>query len=230
MLRVVLVIGNYENFGVFVINRLLENIRSSRKKFTRNMHIVISLAMTLLGFVLGIMQEYLDSIAFNSLPTILQAVDIVNYFGRISIWIFLATIISIYAESPLRAAINTFLFLFSMVVGYFLYSKYILDFLPRNYIMIWIFLSFASFFLAYICRFAKGDGIIAMLISSLIMGVLFAQAINLNFSQGFYIYNYMDLFTWLVAVIILHREWKEYIFSIALSFIIAFICQRFIPY
>ena len=144
--------------------------------------------------------------------------------------ILLATIISVHSESPLRAAINTYFFFISMLAGYYLYCNYILGFLPRTYMMMWMVIAFASFFMAYICWYAKGEGIIAIFISSMIMGVLLAQAFNLNFTQGFYMYHFLEVITWLIGVILLRRKTKEYAIEIGLSVVIAFIYQLVMPH
>ena len=96
--------------------------------------------------------------------------------------------------------------------------------------MMWIAIAFASFFMAYICWYAKGEGIIAIFISSIIMGVLLAQAFNLNFKQGFYMYHLLEVITWLISVILLRRKPKEYASEIVLSVVIAFIYQLVMPY
>lgn len=140
----------------------------------------------------------------------------------------MATIISVYAKSPLRAAINTFSFFISMLAGYYLYCHYILGFLPKAYMMIWIAISIAAFFMAYICWYAKGEGIIAILISSTIMGVLLAQAISLT--QGFYVYHFLEVLTWIICAILLRRKPKEYAIEIGLSVVIAFAYQAIMPH
>lgn len=184
----------------------------------------------LFGFALGVLQKWMDGSAVNTFPVIIQQLDIVNYFGRLAIWILLATAISVYARSPLRAAVNTFFFFISMLAGYYLYCNYILGFLPKAYMMIWIVLSFVSFFMAYVCWYAKGEGVVAIFLSSLILGVLLAQAISLNISQGFYVYHIMEVFTWLAGVILLRRKPKEYVVVIGLSVVIAYVYQLMIPH
>ena len=164
-----------------------EQIRKPSKNISFNKKIVITLGIILLGFFLGVLQKWIDGTGGSNLPLILQQLDIGNYFGRLAIWILLGTIISVYSESPLRAAINTFIFFISMLAGYYLYCNFVLGFLPRNYMMMWIVITFVSFFVAYICWYAKGEGIIALSISSIIIGVLLAQAFNLNIIQGIYI-------------------------------------------
>ena len=211
-----------------IIKVFFEHIRKPSKRVPISRQIVITSGITLLGFFLGVLQKWIDGTGGNNLPLILQQLDIGNYFGRLAIWILLATAISVYSESPLRAAINTFFFFISMLAGYYLYCKYILGFLPRTYMMMWIVISFASIFMAYICWYAKGDGIIAIIISSVIMGVLLAQAFN--FTQGFYMYHLLEVITWIIGVMLLHRKPKEYAMEIGLSVVIALVYQLTMPH
>ena len=213
---------------VLKIKAFFEKIRKPRKNVPLNRQVAITLGVILFGFGLGILQKWMDGTASSTFPNILQQLDIGNYFGRLAIWILLATIISVYSESPLRAAINTFFFFISMLAGYYLYCNFVLGFLPRTYMMMWIVVAFASFFMAYICWYAKGNGIIAILISSIIMGVLLAQ--TFNFTQGFYMYHSLEVITWILGVIILHRKPKEYAIEIGLSFVIALVYQLVMPH
>ena len=95
--------------------------------------------------------------------------------------------------------------------------------------MIWIIIAFASFFAAYVCWYAKGQGIVAIIISSGIMGVLLAQAFSLT--HGFYVFDYMEIITWIAGVIVLYRKSKkEFAIELLLSVVVAVIYQLFIPY
>lgn len=211
-----------------IIKAFFEHIRKPSKILLISRQIAITSGIALLGFFLGVLQKWIDGTGGSNLPLILQQLDIGNYFGRLAIWILLATAISVYSESPLRAAINTFFFFISMLAGYYLYCNYILGFLPRTYMMMWIVISFASIFMAYICWYAKGDGIIAIIISSVIMGVLLAQAFN--FTQGFYMYHLLEVITWIIGVMLLHRKPKEYAMEIGLSVVIALVYQLTLPH
>lgn len=215
---------------VLKIKSFLKQVRKSQNNIPLNRQIVKTASIILFGFTLGVLQKWMDGTAVNHFPMIIQQLDIGNYFGRLAIWTLLATVISVYAKSPLRAAINTFFFFISMLAGYYLYCNYILGFLPKTYMMIWIAISFVSFFMAYICWYAKGEGIVAIFISSVIMGVLLAQAINLNITQGFYVYHSMEVFTWGIGVILLRRKPKEYAVTIGLSVVIAFVYQFVMPH
>lgn len=206
----------------------LEKIRTPEKGISLKMQMMVTIGVILFGFALGILQKWMDGSPSNMFPLLMQQLDIGNYFGRLAIWILLATSISVYSKSPLRAAINTFLFFISMLAGYYLYCNYVLGFLPVTYMMIWVVISFLSIFMAYICWYAKGEGAIAIVISSVIIGVLFAQAFSLT--QGFYVYNLMEVITWLIGVLILYRKPKEFILELGLSVMIAFMYQLVIPY
>ena len=215
---------------VLKIKAFFDKIRKPRKNIPLNRQLVITLGIILFGFVLGVLQKWIDGTGSSTLPVILQHLDIGNYFGRLAIWILLGTIISMYSESPMRAAINTFFFFISLLAGYYLYCNYILGFLPRTYMIMWIVISFASIFMAYICWYAKGEGFIAIFISSMIIGVLLAQAFNLNITQGFYMYHFLEVITWIIGVILLRRKPKEYAIEIGLSLVIALVYQLTMPH
>lgn len=216
----------FEPKGGIEIKAFLENVRKPRKGISIKRKIAETVGIILFGLALGVLQKWLD--AASTLPEVIQQLDIANYFGRLAIWILLATVISVYAESPLRAAVNTFLFFLSMLAGYYSYCYYILGFLPKTYMMIWIVISFLSFFMAYLCWYAKGEGIAAISISSLILGSLFAQAFDLT--HGFYIYRPLEVFTWMIGVILLRRKPKEYAVEIGLSVIAAFVYELILPH
>ncbi|MBT9702020.1 hypothetical protein GPK75_13410 [[Eubacterium] rectale] len=205
-----------------------EKVRTPKKDMSLKIQIMVTIGIIMFGFALGVFQKWMDGSANNLLPLLLQQLDIGNYFGRLAIWILLATVISVYSKSPLRASINTFSFFISMLMGYYLYCNYVLGFLPKTYMMIWVVIAFATFFIAYICWYAKGKGIIAIIISGTIIGVLFAQAFNLT--QGFYIYDLMEVITWITSIIILYRNPKELAAELGLSVVIAFLYQLVMPH
>ena len=94
--------------------------------------------------------------------------------------------------------------------------------------MIWIVVSIFSFFLAYVCWYAKGQGKIAIIISSVILGVLFSQAILIT--QGIYVTHFLEVATWLLGVIVLYRKPKEFAVEMGASLVVAFVYQLIIPY
>lgn len=219
------------NLEVLKIKQFLDRVRKPNNNISLAKQIAATAGIILFGFVLGVVQKLMDGAPTNAFLEVMQQWGVGNYFGRFAIWILLATIISVYAKSPLRAAINTFFFFISMLAGYYLYTNYVLGFLPRTYMMIWIVIAFASFFMAYICWYAKGEGFVAIIISSVIIGVLLAQAFCLRiFAQGFYVYHVWEVFTWLAGVVLLRRKTKEYAIEIGLSIVIALVFQMTMPF
>ena len=210
------------------MREFLEIIRKPQSNHSISTKVLITIGIAVGGFLLGILQKWIDGSPSNVLPDILNYLDIRNYFGRLAIWILLATIISIYAETALRAAINTFMFFTSMLMGYYLYCHYVLGFLPRTYMMIWVVISIISFFLAFICWYAKGEGKFAIIISSVILGVLFSQAILIM--QGIYVTHFLEVVTWIIGMVVLYRKPKEFAIEIGLSFVVAFLFQLVFPY
>ena len=204
----------------------LNNIREPKEKLSAKRKILISAAIALAGLLLGIFQKYIDG--GMEMPQIFQSLDIVNYFGRLGVWILLGTVISVYAGTPLRASVNTFLFFISMVSGYYLYCNFVSGFLPVSYMMIWLVLSVISPLFAYICWYAKGKGTVSIVISALILGVSFSQAFLIT--QGFYVTRILEVLTWICVLIVLRRKPKEFVIETVLSLVFAFIYQLIFPY
>ena len=108
------------NTEVLKIKEFFEQVRKPQNNISLNKQIAETVGIILLGFALGVFQKRMDGAPDNAFLVAIQQFDVGNYFGRLAIWILLATIISVYAKSPLRAAINTFFFFISMLAGYYL--------------------------------------------------------------------------------------------------------------
>ena len=211
-----------------IMKEYLNKIRRPVVDSPMKLKLIKSIGIAILGLTLGLIQKWIDGKAINELPKIFEVLDIGNYFGGLSIWILLATVISIYSKSPLRAGINVLIFFISMLTGYYWYSNYILGFFPKSYMLIWAMFSFVSFFLAYICWYAKGKGIIAILISAIIVGVLFSQSVLIL--QGIRVVSVLGFIAWFVGVFVLYRKAKELTFMLGISIVVAIIYQYFALY
>ena len=211
------------------IKTFFESVRKPQRNIPLSGLISTTVGIILLGFLLGVLQKWLDSTASNHLPEVLQQLDFRNYFGRLAIWMLLGTVLSVYSPTPLWAAIHTFCFFISMLAGYYLYCNYVLGFLPRRYMQMWIVISCFSFLMAYVCWYAKGKGIAAVFLSSLILGCLLAQAVNLG-RGGVYVYHFLEVLTWFAGVILLRRKPKEFAMELGLSIAVAFVYQLVIPH
>ncbi|MDQ0215808.1 hypothetical protein J2S13_002228 [Oikeobacillus pervagus] len=98
-----------------------KNISLSRK-------ILYSTLLFVIGVILGVISKKLDSTASNLLPYFLEVLDLRNFLSRMGVWLFFGVLISVYNKSPVRSAINVFLFFVGMVGSYYLYTIMIAGF------------------------------------------------------------------------------------------------------
>ena len=174
----------------------------------RSRKILYSSLIFMLGVILGTISKLLDETASNLLPYFLEQMDLGNFFSRMGIWLFLAVVIAIYSKSPIRAALNVLIFFVGMVGSYYLYTVLIAGFYPKTYMMIWIAMTLISPLLAFICWYAKGRGIIAILISSFIIVAISRQA----FAFGFWYFNIkysLEFLVWIATIVVLYQSPKQ---------------------
>lgn len=174
----------------------------------RSRKILYSSLIFMLGVILGTISKLLDETASNLLPYFLEQMDLSNFFSRMGIWLFLAVVIAIYSKSPIRSALNVFIFFVGMVGSYYLYTVLIAGFYPKTYMMIWIVMTLISPLLALICWYAKGRGVIATLISSFIIVAISRQA----FAFGFWYFNIkysLEFLVWIATIVVLYQSPKQ---------------------
>lgn len=211
--------------------KLLNAVRTPQNDLPAKKQIFITVGIFLLGIGLGTFSKYLDH-QQAYLPSFLMMldnlIDLHNFLGRFSPWIFIAVCISVYSHSPKRAAINVFSFFVGMVSSYYLYSNFIAGFFPKSYAMIWIAFTALSPFLAYLCWYARGNGWIACIISACIIGTLF----NTAFSYGFFYFSvryWLEVIVLLPTIVILHRKSKEMFVILGIGIVFAVITNFLLP-
>ena len=184
----------------------------------------------LLGIALGTFSKYLDNTAVNELPGIFETLDITNFLNRFSFWMAAALGIAVFSRTPVRAAVNVFVFFAGMVASYYLYSYFIAGFFPYSYAMIWIVLTFVSPVLAVPCWYAKGRDTMALILSVLILAVLF----DLSFVFGQWYFepvSILDAAAFVCGLAILWRKpLKESMIMIPAVIILAVILKQFLPF
>lgn len=208
----------------------LNSIRCENKQIPMSKKVFYTIAILVLGIILGVISKFLDTTPSNELPFIIESLDIRNFLGRLAIWILIAVCISIYSNSSIRAAVNVFVFFVGMVTSYYLYSKLIAGFFPRSYAIIWFGITAISPLLAFVCWYAKGKSKISLVLSSIIIAVLF----NTTFVYGwiyFDISSILELIVFICGLVILRRNTiKDTIIMIALGIVIAIILDMIIPF
>lgn len=177
------------------------------------------------GIILGVISKVLDETSSNSLPYFLEVLDLRNFFSRMGIWIFTAVVISVYCKSPVRSAVNVFLFFVGMVSSYYLYTIMIAGFFPKSYMMVWIVMTGISPFLAFVCWYAKGKGIFAMSISSIIIMFISRQAFAFGYWYFDIIYG-LEFLLWLGMIFVLYQSPKQITTVVSLGMILYFLTAQ----
>jgi hypothetical protein len=194
------------------------NISLSRK-------IIYSALIFIAGVISGLFSKMLDTIPSNLLPYFLEVLDLRNFFSRMGVWIFLGMLISVYSKSPSRSAINVFLFFTGMVGSYYLYTILAAGFFPKSYMMLWIIMTCISPFIAFICWYAKGKGIIAVFISSAIFMFISRQAFVFGFWY-FDIKNILEFLLCIATIIVLYQSPKQIIKVVVIGSLLYFLTAQ----
>lgn len=212
--------------------RFLDEIRTTKETLSLKKYIFITTGILLFGIFMGTFSKFLDY-RQAELPHFFQmiddALDFHNFLGGFAPWIVIAVCISVYSCTPFRAAVNVFAFFMGMVTSYYAYSSFVAGFFPKSYAMIWIGFTIVSPILAFICWYAKGKGIIALILSACVVSVL----INTAFACGlFYIAvsSWLNVLMLVSGIAILYKTPKETVLMVCIGIVLAVLVQTFVPF
>ena len=211
------------------IKENLNNIRKpNNQTMTKNiLFVVLSL---LLGITLGMFSKWLDNLSLDSTiwwHNIVSYFDLGNFFSDMAIWLLIALIIAVLSASALTAAMNVFVFFSGMCLSYHLYTILFSGFNPSSYMMIWYGITLISPLLAILCWYAKGEGIVALILD---IGIIATFTISC-FAVGLI---YIDLkgilysIVFSIALITLYRSPRQLIIALLLGILLAFPLSSFL--
>mgnify|MGYP004588528341 FL=1 len=206
------------------MKEFLNKIRTPDKNTKIKSKIINTLLIFLLGIILGIFSKWLDNLGINDeiwWQHIIGILDLRNVFSLFGIWIFIATAISVFSKTPLRASLNVFLFFLGMTVSYHLYTIYFSGFNPKSYMIIWYVITLITPILAFICWYAKGNGKISLIICSGILAVMLMSSFSIGMWY-FYFKSIIDTILFIGTMGILYTNPKKSVCSLLGSLIIAF--------
>ena len=209
----------------------LNDIRSPVQKGEKA-KILFAACSLIAGILLGIFSKWLDNIALdNSIwwHRIIERLDLGNFFSEMAVWLLIALAIAVFSSSALMAALNVFAFFAGMCTAYHLYSVLFAGFNPSSYMMIWYAITLISPVLAVLCWYAKGKGIIPILLDAGIMA-FFTLA---SFSIGFIYIDFrgtLYLLVFIGAAAIIYRNPKQTAISLSAGFLMAFLLNPIWPF
>ena len=208
----------------------LEKVRTSNDNLTTFNKIRNSMMIFLFGIALGVFSKWLDNLSLNDSiwwQHILGMLNLNNVFSSLGVWILIAVCISIYSNSPLRASINVFIFFLGMCVSYHIYTIVFAGFNPMNYMLIWYGITLISPFMAFVCWYAKGNGIIAFIIKVSIITVM----ILCSFAIGMWYFDFISVINtilFITTLVVLYDTPKELMYSLICSIVMAYLIRFFI--
>ena len=208
----------------------LEKVRTSNDTLITFNKIRNSMMIFLFGIALGVFSKWLDNLSLNDSiwwQHILGMLNLGNIFSLLGVWVLIAVCISIYSNSPLRASINVFIFFLGMCVSYHIYTIAFVGFNPRNYMLIWYGITLISPFMAFVCWYAKGNGIIAFIIKVSIITVM----ILCSFAIGMWYFDFISVINtilFITTLVVLYDTPNKSIYSLICSIVMAYLIILFI--
>lgn len=216
---------------VRTVKEMLNKIREP-KKVSKKRATIYTLSIFIFGIALGIMSKWLDNIAFDD--TIgwhrpIEVLDLGNFFSDIGIWLLLALMIAVFSASPVRAGINTFAFFAGTCVAYHAYTVLFSGFDPQSYMMIWYGITLFSPVLAVLCWYAKGKGIVPIVLGMGIMAIITLSCFSIGL---FYvdIKGILYILIYVASAVVLHRDPKQLVAILIGGFLLAFLLNPLWPY
>ena len=207
------------------MKEFLNKIGVPDENTTMKSKIVNTILIFLLGIILGLFSKWLDNLSINDeiwWQHFIGILDLGNVFSYFGIWIFLATTISVFSKTPLRASLNVFLFFLGMTISYHLYTVLFSGFNPKSYMMIWYIITLITPILAFICWYAKSNNKISIIICSGILAVMML----FSFGIGMWYFDFksiIDTILFLGTIVVLYKNPKNSIYSLLIAIVLAFV-------
>lgn len=220
--------------GQNITTKIRENLCRIRepKKTAKTSAILTTILMLLTGIVLGLFAKWLDNLALDDTVwwhRIVETLDLGNFFSEMAVWLLAALLIAVLSHSAFRAAWNVFAFFAGMCAAYHIYTILFSGFNPASYMLIWYGLTIVSPILAAFCWYAKGSGIVPILLDIGIIAVFMLAC----FGVGFFYITFKGMLYLLVFVgagASLYRNPKQLLISFSIGIPLAFLLNQIWPY
>lgn len=168
-----------------ILTRIANKSTTKQKVFSIVYAIII-------GVILGLAAKIVDNPSyFNPIFT--------NIGDRLGIWVFVATLLSVFSYSPKLAAVKIFAFFGSMLTVYYVYTTVVLHFFPQREIIFWGICGAVSPLCAYIMWYARGSGLFSNIVSALPITLLLTEGFELR-NAYLPVHTHYYLIPWLMGV------------------------------
>ena len=184
------------------------------------------------GITLGIISKWLDNLALDSTiwwHRLFETLDLGNFFSDFAVWLLIALIIAVFSPSPMRAALNVFVFFAGMCVAYHAYTILFSGFDPSSYMMIWYGITLLSPILAVFCWYSKGAGAVPVIIDIAIIAVFSLSCFSIGLVY-ISLRSVLYLLVFVGAIVVLYRDPKQLLISLPVGFLLSFLISPIWPY
>lgn len=203
---------------------------TSEKNFKPELMSTILISIS--GIILGVLSKLLDNMPLDNdilWHRVLGVADLANIFSRLSVWALLAVGIAVYSKRPARASVNVFVFFIGMLAGYYTITITVSGFFPKTYMIAWSVITLFTPILAFFTWYAKGHGLLAAVLSGIILGFFFAQAFSFGLWYLGVSYSGESLFL-VMAMGLLYRDKFQLFLSLIVALAVAPLIKSCLPY
>ena len=212
--------------------KILKKCRTPSGKKSSSLELLLTMLALALGCALGILSKWLDELTITEgmvFEDLLEILDLRNVFSRISVWALAALIISVRSRTPLRASVNTVMFLGGMIIGYYGYTIIFSGFFPAYYMAVWSVLAVLSSIPAYFSWYSKGTGTFSIVMSAFILGFFASQAFY--FGRWYFgLHEWDSVICFFAAAAVLYSKPKPFLLSLVGACIAAPVIDWLTPY
>ena len=144
-------------------------IRKSGQTIPLSKAIIHTTIITCLGLIVGVLIKLLD----------IYTTNLGNIFSQMSVWIFICTLISVYSNSAVRAAVNVFGFCIGMLLTYYITAEMTASVYSPLIAYGWTIFAFLCPLMGFLVWYAKGKRWVSKMISIGIIIVMLVAAVVL---------------------------------------------------
>lgn len=169
----------------------LNQIRVPNKTTTKQKFFSIAIAI-IIGAFLGLFAKIADYPYFIDL-------GLTDTADRLGIWVFVATLLSVFSSSPKLAGVKVFAFFVAVLSVYYVYTVLFLGFFSVKVVVFWSVCAAVTSICAYIMWYARGSGFFSNVILALPVTLLFSEGIGLR-DAYLPIHTHYYLIPWLMGL------------------------------